>query len=79
MSQNPAELQIVTSVIERFEEFTADQTIQQVSLDLNQIKTLITSNIVKETSNENRERLFTFYLQIQSIDRLFSDLNDLLT
>jgi hypothetical protein len=79
MFQSPAELNNGSAIIERFQEFASEQSIEQVSHDLSNVMTLITTNIVRENSPENRERLFTYYLLLKNIDQLFKELNEQLT
>lgn len=81
MSQNPALMQVP---IEQLQEtmilFKAEQSIEQVSDDLVSILTVI-GHIIKspDTPQRDRERFFSYMLQLQKIYRLINDINDIIS
>lgn len=83
MSQIPALMQVPSS-IEQLQEilalFKAEQSIEQVNVDLVSVITLIGQTIKSpEISQLDRERYFSYMLLIQKVYRLINDINDIST
>lgn len=77
MSQTPALIHVSTALDlqELMDLFFSEQSIEQVNLDLVNIITLIGRNIKNsDVSQEERERFFTYMLQLQRVYQLLNGL-----
>lgn len=79
MIPNPAPMQVPP--IEEIEEivclFKSEQSIEQVNYDLLNLITFIGQNMKSPgIDQEQRERLFSYMLQLQKIYRFINDIND---